>query len=61
MNKDQVKGASKNIVGKIQEVAGKAVNSKSLQTKGVDKQIVGKVEKAIGDSKENIKESSKTP
>jgi len=61
MNKDQVKGLSKNIAGKIQEISGKAVNSKSQQTKGVEKQIMGKVEKAIGDSKEIVKESSKTP
>ena len=57
MNKDQVKGVSKDITGKIQEKAGKLVGSKKQQAKGLGKQISGKVQKAVGD----LKESAKTP
>ena len=34
MNKDQVKGATKDIAGKIQEETGKLVGSKEQQAKG---------------------------
>jgi uncharacterized protein YjbJ (UPF0337 family) len=55
MNKDQVKGALKDIAGKVQEEAGKLVGSKEQQVKGLGKQISGKAEKTYGDAKEVIK------
>ena len=55
MNKNQVKGAVKDIAGKVQEEAGKLVGSKDQQAKGLNKQISGKAEKAYGDVKEAIK------
>ncbi|PRC91736.1 CsbD family protein [Solimicrobium silvestre] len=59
MNKDQVKGVSKDIAGKIQEDAGKVTGSKSQQLKGLEKQIDGKSEKNLGDAKEIIKDAVK--
>jgi len=59
MNKDQVKGASKNVAGKVQEGAGKIIGSHNQQVKGMEKQIEGKSEKALGDAKEVIKNSVK--
>ncbi|MDO8292946.1 MAG: CsbD family protein [Gallionella sp.] len=59
MNKDQVKGAAKEIAGKVQEEAGKLVGSKEQQVKGLGKQISGKAEKAYGDVKEVIKDANK--
>jgi uncharacterized protein YjbJ (UPF0337 family) len=59
MNKDQIKGVSKDIAGKIQESAGKMVGSDSQQVKGLGKQIEGKTEKAVGDLKEAIKDTVK--
>ena len=56
MNKDQVKGAVKTIVGVAQEEAGKLVGNKDQQVKGLNKQISGKAEKLLGDTKEAIKE-----
>jgi uncharacterized protein YjbJ (UPF0337 family) len=56
MNKDQVKGAVKTVVGKAQEEAGKLVGSKEQQVKGLNKQISGKAEKLVGDTKEAIKD-----
>ncbi len=60
MNRDQVKGAAKDVVGKVQEEAGIVVGSKDQQIKGLSKQIAGKVQKGVGDVKqavENLKKS----
>ncbi|MDY7537382.1 CsbD family protein [Undibacterium sp. RTI2.1] len=59
MNKDQVKGAAKEITGIAQENAGKLVGNKEQQAKGLLKQVEGKVEKSVGDAKEAIKDSLK--
>jgi uncharacterized protein YjbJ (UPF0337 family) len=56
MNKDQVKGVSKDIAGKVQEEAGKLVGSKEQQAKGLQKQVEGKIEKSLGDAKEVAKD-----
>jgi uncharacterized protein YjbJ (UPF0337 family) len=55
MNKNQIKGTAKEIVGKAQEEAGKLVGSDEQQIKGLDKQITGKVQKSVGDVQEIIK------
>lgn len=59
MNKNQVKGASKDVAGKIQEEAGKLVDSKEQQIKGLSKQISGKAQKGLGDIEQAIEESTK--
>jgi uncharacterized protein YjbJ (UPF0337 family) len=59
MNKDQVKGAAKDVVGKIQEEAGKAVGSKEQQIKGLSKQISGKAQKGVGDVKQVVEDLTK--
>jgi uncharacterized protein YjbJ (UPF0337 family) len=51
MNKNQVHGIAKNFEGKVQEGAGKLVNSKTQQAKGERKQVLGKAEEALGDVK----------
>ncbi|WP_283743601.1 CsbD family protein [Sideroxydans sp. CL21] len=55
MNKNQIKGAAKDVVGKVQEEAGKLVGSKEQQVNGLNKQIAGKAEKSFGDAKEAVK------
>lgn len=57
MNKDQIKGVAKDIVGKIQEDAGKLMGNKEQQAKGLLKQVEGKSEKALGDAKEVLKDA----
>jgi uncharacterized protein YjbJ (UPF0337 family) len=52
VNKDQVKGAAKQIAGKAQEKTGKLVRSRKQQAKGLAKQVAGKVQKGYGDAKE---------
>jgi len=59
MNKNQVKGALKDVAGKVQEEIGKLVGSKEQQVKGLGKQISGKAEKTYGDAKEVVKDANK--
>ena len=59
MNKDQVKGAAKDIVGKVQEEAGKVLGSKEQQIKGLSKQISGKAQKGVGDVKQAVEDLKK--
>lgn len=56
MNKDQVKGAVKDVAGKAQKEAGKLSGSKEQQTKGAVKQGEGKVQKGFGNVREKAKE-----
>jgi uncharacterized protein YjbJ (UPF0337 family) len=55
MNTDQVKGAAKDIAGKVQEEAGKVTGSTEQQAKGLEKQVEGKGQGTLGDAKEVIK------
>ena len=55
MNKDQIKGAAKDVAGKVQEEVGKVTGSTSQQAKGLEKQVEGKAEKAVG----NVKDAAK--
>lgn len=60
MNKDQVKGAAKDVAGKVQQQAGKLVGSKRQQAKGLAKQLSGKTQKAVGDVKQSVADLDKT-
>ena len=60
MNKDQVKGAAKDVVGKVQEQTGKLVGSKKQQIKGLSKQISGKLQKGVGDVKQSAEDVGKS-
>ena len=59
MNKDQIKGAAKDIGGKIQEEAGKLVGSKEQQAKGLLNQVEGKAQRQVGNLKEAVKDATK--
>ena len=59
MNKNQVKGAAKDIAGKVQEEVGKLVGSDDQQVKGLSKQISGKVQKGVGDLQQAVKDLDK--
>ena len=56
MNKDQVKGATKDVVGQVQQKAGKLIGSKEQQAKGLVKQAEGSAQKNLGDAKEAVKD-----
>jgi uncharacterized protein YjbJ (UPF0337 family) len=57
MNKDQVKGAAKEVAGKVQQQAGKLVGSEEQEAKGIGKQVEGNVQKNVGDAKEVVKDA----
>ncbi len=60
MNKDQVKGAAKDVAGKVQEQTGKLIGSKKQQIKGLARQISGKVQKGAGDVKQSVEDFKKS-
>lgn len=56
MNRDQIKGATKDAAGKVQEKTGALIGSKEQQAKGMAKQAEGTVQKKFGDAKEALKD-----
>jgi uncharacterized protein YjbJ (UPF0337 family) len=54
INKDQVKGAAKDIGGKIQEEVGKLIGSKEQEAKGLKHQVEGKLQRKVGEVKEAV-------
>ena len=48
MNRDQVKGAAKNVAGKVQRKVGELTGNKTQQAKGAAKQVEGNVQKGVG-------------
>jgi uncharacterized protein YjbJ (UPF0337 family) len=61
MNKDQVKGATKDAAGKVQQKTGEVIGSTEQQAKGLAKQVEGKTQKNYGDAKEVIKDANRKP
>lgn len=59
MNKDQIKGAAKNLGGKIQEGAGRLVGSKKEEAKGLKNQAAGRAQQSFGNLKQDIKDAYK--
>ncbi len=59
MNKDQIKGAAKDVAGKVQEKTGKLVGSEEQQAKGLAKQGEGKLQKGAGNVKEKVNDTLK--
>jgi uncharacterized protein YjbJ (UPF0337 family) len=48
---DKVEGTAKEMKGKVQETAGRAVGNPDLEERGMDKKVEGKVQKKVGDIK----------
>lgn len=59
MNTDQVKGALKEVAGKVQQKTGELIDSPEQQAKGAAKQVEGNVQKSYGDAKEVVKDATK--
>ena len=55
MNKDEVKGKAKDIVGGIQRHAGKSAGDNESEAKGAAKQVAGKVQNTWGKVKDAVK------
>jgi uncharacterized protein YjbJ (UPF0337 family) len=56
MNSDQIKGATKDAAGHIQQKTGELIGSKEQQAKGLAKQVEGTIQKNVGDAKEVLKD-----
>ena len=54
MNRNQMKGAAKNVAGKVQQKLGELTGNKTQQAKGVAKQLQGKVQRGAGNVEEAL-------
>ena len=59
MNKDQVKGRTNTVTGKIKEEVGRATDDKDLEIKGTAEKTAGKVRSTYGDIKSDIKKNTR--
>lgn len=57
MNKNQINGTVKDIVGTVQEKAGQLIGNPSQEAKGLQKQVQGRAKKRLGDIQEIIKDA----
>ena len=58
MNKDQIKGAAKEVAGKAQRALGDAVDSPKHEAKGLAREAEGKLQKNIGNARETVKDDA---
>jgi uncharacterized protein YjbJ (UPF0337 family) len=61
MNKDQIKGAAKDVAGKVQRKTGEALGSTEQEAKGLARQAEGKLQKGLGDAKEAARDAARKP
>jgi len=59
MNKDQIEGMTKIVVGKVQEEAGNLIGDPKQIVVGVAKQVAGRKQKGRGDVKQKIEDFQK--
>ncbi len=59
MNKDQIKGAAKEVAGKIQRKTGDLLDSPEQEAKGTAREVAGKVQKQVGNAKEALKDGAR--
>lgn len=55
VDKDRIKGAAKDVGGKIEQEAGKLSGDRELQAKGAGHQAEGKFDKAAGHVKDAVR------
>jgi len=59
MNRDQVKGAAKDVAGKVQQKVGQLTGNKTQQVKGAAKQVEGKMQKGVGNIEQALDKSDR--
>jgi len=59
MNKNQVEGSAKKVIGKVQQKVGEATGSTNQQVKGATKRIEGSLQKGMGDLKQAADDAAK--
>lgn len=55
MNRDQMKGMTQKVKGKLNEAVGKATGNKSRELKGDLQQVAGGLRESFGDAKARVK------
>ena len=59
VNKDQVKGRTREAKGKVKEVTGSLVGNEKLEAKGKIQKTLGEAQAKFGDVKKDISEAKK--
>lgn len=57
MNKDQMKGMTQKVKGKLNEAVGKATGNKSREFKGDLQQVAGGIRESFGDAKARLRKA----
>lgn len=55
MNKDRVKGAAREMRGKIKEATGKAIGDTKLEAKGAAQKTAGKARNTLGKAEDAVR------
>jgi len=59
MNRNQVKGAAKDVAGKVQRKVGELTGNENQQDKGTEKQVEGKIQKGVGNVEQALDEAER--
>jgi uncharacterized protein YjbJ (UPF0337 family) len=59
MDDNRVKGAARNVGGKVKEGVGRAVGDEKLKREGQVDQVTGKVENTVGGLKDEVRENER--
>jgi uncharacterized protein YjbJ (UPF0337 family) len=59
MNRNQVKGAAKDVAGKVQRKVGELTGNQNQQAKGAAMQVEGKVQKGVGNVEQALDEADR--
>jgi len=59
MNRNQMKGAAKDVAGKVQRKVGELTGNENQQAKGTAKQVEGKVQKGVGNVEQALDEADR--
>jgi len=57
MDPDRIKGAAKEIGGKIEELAGETFDHEETRAEGVSRQIAGKTQNLCSQAKDNLRDA----
>lgn len=57
MDKQHVKGAAKEVAGKVQKKTGDLLDDPSMEAKGAAKEIAGKAQQKVGDAKDKLRDA----
>ena len=55
MNKKQIRGMTRRLVGELEEFTGKLIGNQNLRRRGMARRLSGKIETVAGNAMETIK------